>query len=481
MLLRNTIQLICYPDRIGNNLEDLYNTLETYFSDAVGGVHILPFYPSNADAGFSPLTHREVDPAYGSWEDIERIAEKYDLCVDLTVNHISDESEEFKDFIEHGYDSKYAELFVDVDKFGEISPDDLAKIHIRKEKEPFREVTFANGEKGRVWCTFTENQIDLNYESDLTFQLLESYISFLTARGAKLLRLDAFGYTTKRIGTSCFLVEPEVYRNLDWINEVALKHGAECLPEVHDHTSYQYAISRRNMHPYGFALPPLLLYSLLDANSVYLKNWLRMCPRNIVTVLDTHDGICIPDVEGVLPDEKIKILINNIDARSADPIMRRSAANIHSVGAIYQLTCTYYDALMQNDDAYIAARAIQFFAPGIPQVYYVGLLCGCNDEELMNETGELRDINRHYFSLEEVAEAVEKPVVQRLLKLMRFRCSYPAFEGRFELNYSNDSSVAMAWRHGEYYCHLFVDLNFNTTTVHYLDPDDFSERTLDVM
>lgn len=480
MSLRNSVQLICYPDRIGNNLADLYTALESHFSDAVGGVHILPFYPSNADAGFSPLTHREVDPEYGNWEDIERIAAKYDLCADLTVNHISDASVEFRDFVEHGFASQYADLFVNVDKFGEITPDDMAKIHIRKEKEPFRQVTFANGEKARVWCTFTENQIDLNYESDLTYQLLESYIRELTSHGVKLLRLDAFGYTTKEIGTTCFLVEPQVYRNLDWINEVALKYGAECLPEVHDHTSYQYAISRRNMHPYGFALPPLLLYSLLDANSVYLKNWLRMCPRNMVTVLDTHDGICIPDVEGVLPDDKIRVLINNIDARSADPILRRSAANIHSVGAIYQLTCTFYDALMRNDDAYLAARAIQFFTPGIPQVYYVGLLAGCNDDDLMQQTGELRDINRRYYSLEDVEDAVEQPVVQSLLKLMRFRCGYPAFDGHFELNYSNDSSVCMAWRHGDHYCRLFVDLNFKTTTVTYQDLETGTAQVLDL-
>ncbi|MFV8818463.1 sucrose phosphorylase [Haliea sp. E17] len=480
MLLKNKIQLICYPNRIGNNLADLYATLEKHFSDAVGGVHILPFYPSNADGGFSPLTHCEVDPDVGDWHDVERIAANYDICADLTVNHISDESEEFRDFLQHGFESEYAELFVDVDSFGEISHDDMAKIHIRKEKEPFREVTFANGGTARVWCTFTEQQIDLNYNSPLTYRLLERYIRELTSHGVKLLRLDAFGYTTKEIGTSCFLVEPQVYRNLEWINEVALKHGAECLPEVHDHTSFQYAISRRNMHPYGFALPPLLLYSLLDNNSVHLKNWLRMCPRNMVTVLDTHDGICIPDVEGVLPDEKIRLLINNIETRSADPIMRRSAVNIHSVGAIYQLTCTFYDALMQNDDAYIAARAIQFFTPGIPQVYYVGLLVGANDEELMHQTGELRDINRHYYSLEEVDREIERPVVQRLLKLMRFRCSYPAFDGHFELNYSSDASVAMAWRHGEYYCRLFVDLNFKTTSVTYLDEHSGNEEVLDI-
>ncbi|MAR90601.1 MAG: sucrose phosphorylase [Pseudomonadota bacterium] len=475
--LRNAVQLICYPNRMGSNLHDLYVTLERHLSDAVGGVHILPFYPSNADGGFSPLTHEEVDPAFGDWKDIEKISAKYDLCVDLTVNHISDESMEFRDFVEKGFASEYADLFVHVEAFGEITPDDLAKIHIRKEKEPFRRVTFADGSTASVWCTFTERQIDLNYQSEQTYRLMERYIRFLTERGVKLFRLDAFGYTTKKIGTSCFLVEPDVYRLLEWINDVAFKYGAECLPEVHDHTSYQYAISRRNMHPYGFALPPLLLYSLLDANSVYLKNWLRMCPRNMITVLDTHDGICIPDVEGVLPDDKIKDLIDNIDSRSADPILRRSAANVHSVGAIYQLTCTFYDAMMQNDDAYIAARAIQFFAPGIPQVYYVGLLAGKNDRELMNTTGELRDINRKFYTLEEVDAAMEQPVVQRLLKLMRFRTNYPAFQGRFELNYSNDSSVAMAWRHGEHYCYLFVDLNFNTANISYIDESDGTKRS----
>jgi sucrose phosphorylase len=186
-------------------------------------------------------------------------------------------------------------------------------------------------------------------------------------------------------------------------------------------------------------------------------------------VLDTHDGICIPDVEGVLPKDKIQAVIDNVSQRSADPILRRSAANVHSVGAIYQLTCTYYDALKRNDDAYIAARAIQFFAPGIPQVYYVGLLAGSNDLELMEATGELRDINRHAYSADEVAAAVKTPVVRRLLKLMEFRCSYPAFDGVFHLMYSNESSVAMCWRHGELRCELFVDLNFKKATISYVD------------
>ncbi len=478
MSLRNKVQLIVYPDRLGGDLKALREIVDSHLSSAIGGLHILPLYPSNADSGFSPLTHKEVDPVYGTWDDVEALSSKYDLCLDLTINHISDESVEFKDFLQHGMQSEYADLFIHVDQLGEITPDDLAKIHIRKEKEPFREITFGDGSTDRVWCTFTEHQIDLNYNSPRTYALMEDYIRFLTARGVKLFRLDAFGYTTKKIGTSCFLVEPDVYEILRWVNGVAAENDAEILPEVHDHSSYQYAIALHGMRPYGFALPPLLLHSLLDADSTYLKHWLRMCPRNQITVLDTHDGICIPDVEGVLPTEKIQDLIHNVSQRSADPILRRSAANIHSVGAIYQLTCTYYDALKQNDDAYIAARAIQLFAPGIPQIYYVGWLAGENDVESADNSEDPREINRHRYSREQVDAAVRKPVVRRLMRMMEFRSNYPAFDGRFALQYSNDSSVAMSWRNDEHYCELFVDLIFKKSTIRYADPR--SGRTLTI-
>lgn len=470
MPLRNQVQLITYPHRLGGNLAALGDILDAHLEKAVGGVHILPLYPSNADGGFSPLTHKEVDPAFGTWADVERISQKYDLCLDLTLNHISDESAEFQDFLRKGFKSEYADLFVHVDQLGEITPDDLAKIHIRKEKEPFREVRLPDGSTDRVWTTFTERQIDLNYNSPRTYALMEEYVKFLTARGVKLFRLDAFGYTTKRLGTSCFLVEPDVYEICHWVQKLALEHGAETLPEVHDHPSFQYAIALHGMRPYGFALPPLVLHALLDADARYLKHYLRMCPRNQVSVLDTHDGICIPDVEGFLPQQKIQDLIDNVSTRSADPILRRSAANVHSVGAIYQLTCTFFDALKQNEDANVAARAIQFFSPGIPQVYYVGWLGGTNEVERAEETGDPREINRHYYTREQVDAAVKEPMVRRLTRLMEFRSTYPAFQGTFHLQYSNDKSLSLAWRKDEYRCELFVDLIFKKATITYNDP-----------
>ena len=62
------------------------------------------------------------------------------------------------------------------------------------------------------------------------------------------------------------------------------------------------------------------------------------------------------------------------------------------------MNCTFYDALGRDDDRYLLARALQFWAPGIPQVYYVGLLAGHNDMDLLARTGAGRDINRHFYT-----------------------------------------------------------------------------------
>ncbi|MGB0679933.1 MAG: sucrose phosphorylase [Polyangiales bacterium] len=478
--LKNKVQLITYPNRMGENLKELRQIMDYYLSGAIGGVHILPIYPSNADGGFAPLTHKEVDPAYGTWEDVENIANQFDLCLDLTLNHISDQSEQFLDFIQYGKRSRYADLFTDVSSLGPITPEDLAKIHIRKEKEPFRDVTFADGSKTQVWCTFTEKQIDLNYKSPQTFALVEDYMQYLMDRGVRLFRFDAFGYVTTRIGTPCFLVEPEIYDILHHFREIAEARGAHLLPEVHDHYSYQVAIAQRGMYAYGFALPVLLLHAFVRKTGQYLQNWLRICPHNQITVLDTHDGICIPDVEGLIPDDEIQYVVDDVSNRSGDPVMRGSAAHVGSVGAIYQLTCTYFDALRRDERQYLAARAVQFFTPGIPQVYYQGLLAGTNDHALVEKTGEKRDINRSYYSLKDVEVRMDYPLVRRLVKLMQFRSFYPAFDGRFDLQYADTHEVRMGWRKGEFKAYLHVDFRDSSFSVRYFDVIEQRERDLNL-
>ena len=118
MAVSNKVQLITYPDSLGGNLKSLKYVLDNYFQDVFqGGIHILPPFPSSGDRGFAPLTYLEIAPEFGDWDDIKEIATEYDILLDLMVNHISQKSEYFQDFLLHGRDSKYADLFITLEKY----------------------------------------------------------------------------------------------------------------------------------------------------------------------------------------------------------------------------------------------------------------------------------------------------------------------------------------------------------------------------
>jgi sucrose phosphorylase len=121
-----------------------------------------------------------------------------------------------------------------------------------------------------------------------------------------------------------------------------------------------------------------------------------------------------------------------------------SSANYNNLD-IYQINSTYYSALGDNDRSYLLARAIQVFAPGIPQIYYVGLLAGKNDIELLEATKEGRNINRHYYDLAEIEEEVQRPVIQQLFALLKFRNESPAFDldGTIEVATPSESEIVI--------------------------------------
>jgi sucrose phosphorylase len=131
---------------------------------------------------------------------------------------------------------------------------------------------------------------------------------------------------------------------------------------------------------------------------------------------------------------------------------------------VYQVNCTYYDALGCDDAAYLLARAVQFFTPGIPQVYYVGLLAGTNDMELLARSGVGRDINRHHYTREEIDRDLARPVVRALLDLIHVRNTHPAFGGTFQAG-GHGSRIVLTWTRGEASIVLDADLDTRTARI----------------
>jgi sucrose phosphorylase len=445
--MSNKIMLITYADSMGKNLGELWTILEKHFDGAIGGLHILPFFPSSGDRGFAPTCYDRVDKAFGDIEDVKRLGKRYDLMVDFMVNHISRRSKYFLDFQENKDASPYRDLFIRYGEFwenGEPTPEQIEVIYKRKPADPYYEVTFKNGTKEKVWCTFSDEQIDLNVKTQATKKFIRKNIGRLCKMGARIIRLDAFAYAIKKPGTSCFFIKPEIWKLLGKIKNIGEAHGVSILPEIHEHYSIQKELSRAGYWIYDFALPVLVLHALYSGNGEYLKRWLEISPMTQFTTLDTHDGIGIVDVKDILPDEETEFTKNKMLSEGAN-LKKIYNSTAYNNLDIYQINTTYYSALGNRDNAYLAARAIQFFAPGIPQVYYVGALAGKNDIELLEKTKNGRDINRHYYSAEEIEREVRRPVVQKLLELMKLRNTHPAFSlgGRIKVELPKPSILVI--------------------------------------
>ena len=474
MNFKNRIMLITYPDSLGKNIKDLHFVLEKYFKGAVGGVHILPFFPSSEDRGFAPVSYDTVDERFGDWHDVEALSENYYLMYDFMVNHISRSSPYFKDFVEKKEKSRYSDMFITFKKFwpgGEPSQEDMDRIYKRKPKPPYTEVKFNDGSMEKIWCTFSNEQIDLNIKSNVTKSFIKNTILSLIGHKAAIIRLDAFAFTVKKAGTNCFFVEPEIWELLNKAQGIADpgQSGERfVLPEIHEHYSIQLKLAEKGFWVYDFALPMMLLHAIYLKNSAPLKHWLNICPRKQFTTLDTHDGIGIVDVKDLLSDEEIEKTKEKLFSNGAN-VKKIYNTVLYNNLDVYQINCTYYSALGDNDDAYLLARAVQFFAPGVPQVYYVGLLAGKNDIELMERTKVGRDINRHAYTLEEIDAETKRPVVRKLLKMMKFRNEYEAFSGNCIVSDSPDDMLEIHRVLNESETVLIADLESLKFSITYKD------------
>jgi len=465
--MNNKVQLITYVDRFGKkDIASLHQFLSAELAEVAEGIHLLPFfYPiDGADAGYDAKDNRVVDHRIGSWDDVKTMAQDFPPVVDLIINHISDKSDEYQDVLKNGTKSEFFDLFLTKEKVLGPNPTDeeIGKIYRPRPNKPFTTVEIGKDEKVDFWTTFSPQQLDIDVHCKTGADYIESILQTFEDNGIKMIRLDAVGYAIKKKDTSCFMI-PETYEFIEKIVNDAHKYGIQVLVEIHAHFETQQKIARSADFVYDFALPPLVLHTLIAKDFKRLKHWLSISPRNCVTVLDTHDGIGVMDVgasqgkKGLLEEAEIDKLVESIHKNSSGESKKATGSSASNLD-IYQVNCTYYDALGKDDLLYLMARAIQFFSPGIPQVYYAGLLAIENDMELLSKTNVGRDINRPYLSFEEAKEHMQKPVVQKLFELIKLRNTHASFNGDFHLPKTSDKEIRMEWNNDHHSSTLFIDL-----------------------
>jgi sucrose phosphorylase len=473
--MKNKVQLITYVDRLsGGGVAALDALLCNELKDVFGGVHLLPFYHpiDGADAGFDPIDHTRVDARLGDWRDVAALAAHTPVMADVIVNHMSSDSPQFKDFSAKGSASEFNGLFLTMDAVfpNGATEKDLLTVYRPRPGLPFTYTALANGEKRILWTTFTSKQVDIDVKHAQGHAYLESILKTLAANGVTMIRLDAVGYAIKKAGSSCFMM-PETFDFIDEFAALANSLGLEVLVEVHSYYQRQIEIAKRVDWVYDFALPPLVLHALLFNTSKALARWIEIRPSNAITVLDTHDGIGIIDIgadatdrehlPGLVPPSELDRLVERIHENSRDQSREATGAAASNLD-LYQVNCTYYDALARDDNAYILARAIQLFMPGVPQIYYTGLFAGENDMTLLASSRVGRDINRHHYTVSEIRSSLQKPVVQQLISLIRLRNSHAAFDGEFDCTSLGGETLRLRWQSADRAQRAELHINFAT-------------------
>lgn len=449
------VHLLAYTERLGGDLAGVRDLLASGPLSVFSGVHLLPFFVpfDGDDAGFDPVDHGTVDPRLGTWEDVRALADDgVHVTADLIVNHVSADSVEFTDWLARGADSPSDGMFL---TFDTVFPDGASEAEITafyrpRGGLPFTPYQQADGTRRLVWTTFMPTQVDLDVHHPAARAYLRRTLRTLRAGGVRTVRLDAVGYAVKTPGTDSFMTE----RTLDFVREItdlARAEGLAVLVEVHAHHTQQAAIAPLVDLIYDFALPPLLLHALATGESARLAHWLDIRPRNAITVLDTHDGIGVIDAgpsgdrPGLLTADEMAAIFDEAERHTGG---ESALASVRPAWTAlpHQINSTFYSVLGEDPTAYLLARCVQLFVPGQPQIYYVGLLAGTNDMARFAATGQGREVNRHPYSPEELAAALDGEVTRAQLGLVRLRTEHPAFGGEFAAREVGPGRLELAWR-----------------------------------
>ena len=438
--------LITYADQVQSQNEKPLQTLgafcKQYLKDVISGIHILPFYPWTSDDGFSVVNYRQIDPALGDWDDVSSMRSHFRMMFDGVINHVSSQSEWFKGFLRD--DPRYRNYFMTVD--GEP---DLSQVVRPRALPLLTSFKTASGEK-RVWTTFSDDQIDLNYQNpEVLLEILDILLMYIVC-GATFIRLDAIAYMWKEIGTTCIHL-PQTHHVIQFLR-AALN---EVTPHVHlitetnvPHThniSYFGDGTNEAQLVYNFALPPLTLHTFHTGDARILSDWAKRLtvPSGKTTFfnfLASHDGIGLNPARGILSNADIDSLVKKTLAHGGLISYKKNSDGSQSP---YEMNINYFDALSNPNgnepldlqiDRFIAAQAIMLSLVGVPGIYFHSLFGSRGWLEGVKHTGRNRTINREKCQLDKLQneladkDSLRARVFTRYRQLLLARSSSSAFQ-----------------------------------------------------
>lgn len=438
------IVLITYADSITSDsktpLETLKYFADQYLSGRISTIHILPFFPYSSDDGFSVIDYSVVNQSHGDWDQIEAIGENFKLMGDVVLNHCSARSLWFENFKEGRNPGK--------DFFITVKPDAALNEVVRPRTTDLLRPTRTIFGEVFVWCTFSHDQVDLNFKNPVVLiEFLKIIRRYLEHR-ISWFRLDAVGFLWKELGTSCINL-PKTHLIIKLIRLLVENRSEDAIiiteTNVPNLENLSYFGDQDEAHLiYNFSLPPLLINTLITGDATQLKRWMMTMPSAKMgtayfNFLASHDGVGLRPVEGLLSTAELKNLTDTMVEFGGRLSYRATQSETDQP---YEINIALWDALAGTDkqgkddfqfDRFICAHAILLAFEGIPAIYIHSLLATKNDHSRVENTGNLRSINRHIWDQDELElylgnqESHHRKVLVRLLKLIQTRKQQNAF------------------------------------------------------
>lgn len=444
---QSDVLLITYADSILNPgdveekpLTTLDRFLDDKLTDTISSVHILPFFPYSSDDGFSVMDYLAVNESHGDWDDIQHISEGFKLMSDLVINHMSARSRWFDNFKKRIHPGK--------DYFYEASPDTDISAVVRPRTSPLlNPVQTEDGER-YVWCTFSEDQVDLNFKNPQVLIEFVNIIRHYMEHGVQIFRLDAVAFLWKEIGTPCIHLQQthEIIKLLRMLIE-HYNPNAVIITEtnVPNRENLTYFGNANEAHAiYNFSLPPLLIYTMIAGDCRHLKTWLMSMPpaqmgTTYLNFIASHDGVGLRPTDGLLEDEERNLMVGTMQQFGGRIAYRRAREGYDKP---YEMNISLYDAMKGTIEhgpdkwqlqRYLCAHAIMLGLEGIPAFYIHSLLGSENDYARMENTGRNRSINRSQWDIKLLEEQLENKfshhskVFSELTRLIGIRKKQSAF------------------------------------------------------
>nr|WP_150909553.1 sugar phosphorylase [Marinobacter halotolerans] len=438
------VMLISYADTVQapdeKPLKTLHRFLDDCLSDTVSVVHLLPFFPYSSDDGFSVMDYLAVNESHGEWADVEAIASGYKVMSDLVINHMSARSRWFENFKKRIDPGK--------DYFFEARPGDDLSAVVRPRTSPLLNAVQTEDGERYVWCTFSEDQVDLNFANPQVLNEFVGILRYYLERGVTYFRMDAVAFLWKEVGTPSIHLQ-QTHELIKILRLLIEHHTPECVviteTNVPNRENLTYFGNANEAHViYNFSLPPLLINTLVTGNCRHLKTWLMSMPpaqmgTTYLNFIASHDGVGLRPTDGLLDEDEKQRLINTMESFGGKVSYRRTPDGKDQP---YEMNIALYDALKGTAEKgadhwqwqrFICAHTVMLALEGIPAFYIHSLLGTENDYDRMENTGRFRSINRAQWQIDRLESALADPqdhhhkVFTELKRLIGIRRRQPAF------------------------------------------------------